>query len=215
ELVLLRARTITPDGQVREVPPEDLHEDETRHYGDLVARTNVLPGARTVTKVFRFPAVQPGSVIEYVAVVDHLGFAPGFHLQWMSARLPVQVYQAQLLVSPTVDFEVTPVNLPASIVFQRDRVNDAERATIALENIDGDFGEAYQPPRLLRTPWWSFRTLRYHVRGGSDLEIGSNWADALGRTSRLLTHDNQWLFSFDWPDIDKSKCRDVACQVTQ
>lgn len=141
----LEARTIKPDGTIVPVPPDQIFEKLAAQVG----------GFKITEKVFNFPAVEPGAIIEYryrrhdegILALDPYYFA-GEEFTLMS-RMTQGVLSG---MGYTILCDLCPADAKRSTEEWREGKQRGNRYNVELVNIPGYRDELLMPPARETTP---------------------------------------------------------------
>jgi hypothetical protein len=175
-LLLLKARTIAPDGRVQEVTPAEVHENMAQGSSDTDRR-------KVKTHIFRLPNIAVGSVLEYVYEVESPRLRP-WGIERMSSDLPTQHYHLEVSASEGINIALKAYNVKTD--FQRTKDSDGTRVTLDVANIAAAPDEPFSPPWQWTDPWWGFR-----VRAVGVFDWNDAWPGTLKEVAQRLYFEQQ------------------------
>ena len=183
-LLDLHARTISPTGVVQLV-----------EASRILTATDSAGTVERNQQVFRFPAAQVGSILEWIYTIEYRGFMT--HLsERIDRELPIISYTAQWMATDEVKYKVKAYNV-ASALTRDQSESGLTRQRLALTDIPARRDEFWAPPWRLRSPWWNYRVAHldgYTRRGSINYSVSDNWADILRSTARALYLDRGEYF---------------------
>jgi hypothetical protein len=165
----IEARTIKPDGSVVPVPPDQIFEKVVLQVGS----------ARITEKVFNFPAVEPGSIIEYryTRRDNYMLYLDPYYFAGEEFTLRSHVSQGFLApTSYSILCDLCPPVQP-TLGEWRDAKQKGQQYTLDLTNVPGYRDEAMMPPERETSP-------------RLDMVLASwkgQYSEALGRADRFFT----------------------------
>lgn len=169
KLLHFRARTVAPDGSVREVLRED-----------LVADTATAADDEWEIESFRFPKVEVGSVLEVSLTVR----SPGWYASIVRAiadDAPVVRYRMEIVASKTIRYAATAYQVPAAR-FEKEDLGDLYRISLELRDLDVPESEDRAPHWRRTSPWWLFRVPKLvfeRLLSSLSFDIYRDWVDAM------------------------------------
>jgi hypothetical protein len=173
----MHARTIAPDGTVREVKPDEVFEDHAKvssEQGSVHAKQ----------KVFRLPGVQVGTILEYEYEVENLQLAFWGATQ-ISGPLPIERYSVALHATPNITWQVHTYHTAEK--FHGAAGRDQNTVVFETHDVPAYRDEFLDPPWQKCEPWWAFHVnaVDYH---GTTYPMYGSWANVLeGVTESLYT----------------------------
>ena len=174
-LSYLHARTISADGRIEEVTPEEVHTG--------VARTgNRMDGVEVAVKVFRFPGVHVGSVIEYAYGItsDRLVISA---LRRMSADIPIVHYHAEIELLGAVEVNMRIYNAHPKV--ERQDHPGQHLARIDQYDIPARVNEPFAPPPSVTEPAWALALTRMATRRQL-IGLFDTWSHALAGMAQFF-----------------------------
>jgi hypothetical protein len=196
-LVDLRARTITPSG---EVVPVDVSA--------VLNSTFVSDGDEGETRSFQFPRVEVGSVLEHTSTIVHEG---GW---WMlndepSGAHPIKRYEVEILVDADAKPDLYVSNAVPKLTLEPGP-GGMQRIRFALDNIAMLPDVPMRRPTRELGPWWIYRTIEWRTPRALRLGV-SSWARASGEFHNRIIN-NKDLDGFDVRHAEGCN-GDVRCVV--
>ncbi len=204
ELVLLKARTISPSGEIKEVEPKRVIAD-TSQSGSVVDRKTER------VQLFRFPDVKIGSVLEYVYTVR----SPRQQIIWawtgrLASDIPIRHYQMEFRLSAPMHYAFKLHNGETKFATRKD--SDFNVVSLDLHNVPQYPEELWSPHWQVSEPWWAFR-----LTGIEPAQIMyDTWAHAQKQTIDDL-YFNKKNFEGISPSLVGANCKttDKLCSVDQ
>ena len=174
----LRARTIDAQNHIQEVTLEEVHTTDAR-------QGSLLDGTEVAVKVFRFPGVHVGSVVEYAYGVafDHRVY---YLNGTMSAAIPVERYRLEVAVVGPADAAVRVYNTRAKI----DQEVHWTTKSLRVEERDlrANRREPFAPPPSMTEPGWAVAITRALI-GRRVVNVYDSWPHAVAGLAHVLYDD--------------------------
>ncbi len=193
-LLYLRARTISPEGRVDEVKPEEVLEEQARAGTDGKGRT-------VTTKVFRFPSLAVGSRLEYTYAVEVSGVL-WWRVERIGSEIPVRHYHLEMTLSPTISFALKTYNF--QVPFRQTQDANGYHVSLDVDGVPGGMKEALSPPWQLNDPWWAYRSTAF-ARGRYVQAAYESWDSTMEAFAKSLYEDTKRFAGADLR-FDKGAC---------
>lgn len=204
KVTTLKARTIAVDGSIREVAEDAILEAKSTSGED-----------EGELKVFRFPRVEVGSILEVIAVYE----GPLFNSRDrpVLGAYPIDRYDLELLVDPKIEFDVAFFGYDKPLSLQQ--TDGMQHLHVRLDKVPADADEANKPSRPERGPYFMYRALRYAI-AGERWPGNLTWGKALTWTTKRLmgrlqgdadAEDRVWDGFALRADVDG--CGDARCRT--
>jgi hypothetical protein len=203
-LVLLKARTISPSGEVHEVEPEMVIEDQAKVE---VARDE---HERITVRKFRFPGVKVGSLLEYVWRRERPGWF-AFFSEEIADEIPVAHYRLEFRMAPEVRYAFKLYN--ATQPFRTEEANGVRRVTLDLDNIPAVEDEPYALAWQLHAPWWAFRARSFRLTRRHSYSGIDSWDSVYERDAEKLDAGAAKLTKGVDLRAPTSGCQDPRCTI--
>jgi Domain of Unknown Function with PDB structure (DUF3857) len=200
----LKARTIAPDGTVREVTPEEVLEESAR--GDAKHHHK-----QTRQLKFRFPGVQVGGLIEYAYMLE----SPNVYwwLRWrIGEELPVVRHHSEIFLEGRIESSVKTYLLSQG--FREKADGEETLLTLDVRDLPGSRVELLSPPWELVEPWWAFRVRGYH-RYRLDRTIYNRWSDVMQLLAEKLYFESDKYFKGAQLKLPAECGHDRRCALDQ
>jgi hypothetical protein len=194
----LRARIRGPDGAAREVPRSAMLELPVEVGGEAGG-----------FRVFRFPDVRVGSVLEVVWAV-RVPWLLWYERQSSFARIPVLRYELDVSFNGAVALEVATYNSATAIRKTRDSGLGLTRLHWQAEDTPAREEEEYGPHWTQSEPWWAFRVARFAVRGRVH-NANLDWGTASRPWRERVYEDDGKLWAGFGNRIDTAGCAGRRC----
>jgi hypothetical protein len=145
----LRARTITPQGEVIDV-------DVTAALSSTYQFNTDDSGQ---TRSFQFPRVEVGSVLEYTSTIVY-DFAFWSDAESVARQYPIVDYRLEITVDRWARPDLLVSN--ADPTLRQERLPDGRQLIgFALSNVKPIPRDAYRAPDRSVAPWWLYRTIEW------------------------------------------------------
>jgi hypothetical protein len=203
KLIALKARHLKPDGTVREIQPSEVIVDESESSD----------GKATNGRVFRFPNVEIGSVLEWVYVIE-MPFIDTDDESPSLGEYPMRRYEAWIEASKEIILEGRFYNLPAQTQAGPGRDPNFKRISATLVDIPArPKREQFAADWTFTQPRWAYRMLHWNV-AGHVTPVLETWEDVIGRWAfrAWATSKDALLEKFD-ERLDVGSCTDLRCRV--
>lgn len=207
ELMALRARYRKPGGGAfRELDPRDVIVDESA--GDD-------PGRIANARLFRFPDVQVGSILEWSYVLELQQLETDDEAQ-LPGDFPVRRWVAWVETTRDLELDVRSYNAPPPRI---DELVDEDwrRWTVTTGPVPHrPPEEAFAPHPTFTQPRLAFRVVRFNpeVQGRFfSYPVLPEWKDVFGRWVYAAYDAEQSLFSGFRERLDVSGCTTVYCRL--
>ena len=171
----LRARTVSPTGEVRELRPEEVFEGHGHEITDEHKH-------RRRHKIMRLPGVSVGAILEYVYRIEHDEMF-WWATERVSEAIPILRYHGEILTSENLSGEMVVYN--ATTKANDESEPDGTRHFIDLTDVPAMREEPMAPPWELDQPWWAYRST-YVTYGAQKSPLYANWADVMKYVSEAL-----------------------------
>lgn len=201
EFESFEARTIAPDGTVTEVDPSRIYDD------DLVKSEE--EGSNSKARVFSFPEVKVGSVLEYRYILK-LPFLYTSIIEFPAGKYPVKKYR--LRISSTKDTSPDMKSYHTKAPFHTEQDGDTWTIFWNLEDVPAEKREAYRRGSSYREPWVNF-VVRRRAKFDYDFQYYTDWDHAVRFVGDDLYYDNEEYYAGFDPKVDYSGCEDTTCKV--
>jgi hypothetical protein len=198
ELKDLRGRKTDPDGTTTEIPKEQMLEQPA------VADENKGVSIR----VFQFPDVKLGSVLEYVSTVEY-PMVWNYDAQSIVGRLPTLHYESEFQCSKHVKYAVRAYNMP--VQFSQSEDSDVYRVTFSADNLPAHQDEEWAPHPSFDEPWWTYAVKQYVLGPQIDNQL-LDWSTAF-RPWVNKVYDDEKLYSGFSTRLAASSCGSKACWI--
>ncbi len=175
----LRARTLLPDGTIRDVTPAETLETDANLGGDKAFKA----------RIFRFPNVSVGSILE-VITVKHWESALSGWREDISEAIPVRHYHADVWLPDAVESATKVYRLATD--WTKTREGDTQHLALDARDIRADPDEEWTPPPYLRDPFWTLRITAYPI-DGYVYPFERDWNEVLGKLAQRLYIDQPKL----------------------
>lgn len=193
----LAARIRSPGGVFTELPEKMLLESVASTGADAVN-----------AKVFRFPRVEPGCVLEWSYALEY----PGLYWAWKSqvdGEYPVFHYRAQVSGPKAILWAMKAYNSTRPI--EQSVSGAGWTLDWGEDNIPARRGGAHRPDPSLTGPHWAFRITQFSwPRWVQD--AFRDWASSLQRWLDDIDVEKKWAKGFT-SDFDGSACKGSSCSV--
>lgn len=206
ELVHLEARTLSPDGEVREVKPEEVFEDEHRFRdGDRDEDWDID------VRTFRFPRVRPGSIVEYAYTARKEGLQHVI-VERPAGPDPIKRYELELRVSRYLRYDIDLYNVPAKI--ETSTEGGLKKIRLVLRDIPAIDDDDLAPDSTWTHPWVVYRNKQYAFRR-SVYNLTRTWPDAMSWLAfeRYLEEDHH--FADFTLKLSRDGCETPRCLAAQ
>ncbi len=177
EIIDFEARTIGPDGEAVPVSSINMHDDTLVETKDDASKT----------RVFAFPNVKVGSVLEYRYTVSYPGMLYALD-EYLNDELPVESYVLELAGTRDIRYQTK--------IYHTDQKweehNDGGDWTLrwSAKDIPPTRSESLDPDRSFRDPFWVFTVLQL-AKYNYALDINRSWASAYDGRIEALQFDNE------------------------
>lgn len=203
DIVSFEARTIQADGTVVPLEPEDVYDD------DLVK--DHKRGNDWKVRVFAFPKVKVGSIIEYQYTRQLpwvLSYDWGFinHEKW-----PTLKYRLELMGTKDIRYALSTYN--SQVEWKQETEGKFWKLSWETENLPPSPKGLFRGDRKFYDPWWAFRVSQY-VKYNHVAQIYSTWDYAFDYRANKLYFEPGDYYD-DWKaDFAADECKgDVRCIV--
>jgi len=172
-----QARTVAGDGTIREVSPENVYDEKvTAKAGDDEGWS---------IKVFAFPRVEPGVVLEYRYLLV-LPYARPQYWEYCVDDLPVVRYDLTVQTTPETVLLLKIYNTRQKIVTSTE--DGLVTLKWTLKDLRPPPDETNAPAKQLRAPWWVSSMVQF-TRGQSIIHLSTRWEHALRWYFKRLVTD--------------------------
>ncbi len=181
--ITITARTISPGGQISEVTQQQMLEAKAQAGSADDSQKGSI-------KVFRFPKVEVGSLLEYIYTIDSptVLFSKTGRV---SSELPTQRYHLELLMSENVNFSFKLYN--DDTAYKSDKLGEYTRLTLDVRDVPASEKEQLAVPWEISEPWWAFRSNFYERRLDRQY-VYDSWPNAMKEFAKKLYIDNDKFF---------------------
>jgi hypothetical protein len=198
ELTDLRARRVDPDGTVTVIPRERMLEQKAE------AEKNTA----TSLRVFRFPDVRVGSILEYVATIQYDNAIFNYHPQPVLTALPTLHYEGEFHGNKHIIYGVRAYNFKTHLNESEDA--DMRHVTFAVDDLPAHVNEDWAPHPSFDEPWWAYG-IRAMTNGTVTVDELNEWNTAL-RAWGTTVYSGK-LTSGLSAKVPFEACQNKACRV--
>jgi len=203
EILAFEARTVGPDGEVREVEPTRVFDDDARKNEDDEDR-NVK------VRVFTLPHVVAGSIIEYQYTIQQPQLW-SWLARYVNEAIPVESYRLAIEGTKDIRYAVKAYNTKSR--WTTEKLGKTWRLSFAMDDVPATVDdERYAPNRELRDPRWVFR-IKQFVKYNVVADRHRDWNRTLRYWVDDLLFDNEeWYAGFE-ADVKLDDCGDARCKL--
>lgn len=203
EIVGFEARTIGPDGSVQLVQPANVFDDES---------SAVDKKGSYKVRVFAFPGVKVGSVLEYRYSVEYPFVLPYFS-DYLPAKIPTQQFTLEVVSDEHVPIRLKAYNAPPSM--KLDELEPGARyLRLSANAIPGASGESLAPHRATRDPWWAISAQAILLRGDV-YPLGRDWDSVYKSRAQALYEKDGDYHGGLVPPVSLDGCADLPCRISR
>jgi hypothetical protein len=198
-IVGFQARSISPSGEITEIQPQKVFDDEAK-----------LGKSGVKVRIFTFPGIQVGTTLEYRYAIEYpyvMTYLEGF----LTDQFPTEEFVLDVDTAPETPIRMKAYN--AADLAKLDQLpSDGMRLVLTANNIRGATKEDYSTPRSTRDPWWAL-SLMSIVQNGNVFHLNRDWSSAFrGRAESLDAKSDEYFGGWS-PVIGDCDCKDAACRV--
>ncbi len=191
--LIVRARTLAPDGSIRELQQKDLIETSATIDKDSQLKVSV----------FRLPNVDVGSILEVIYAIES-EYNLGSTWDFIADESPVRHYHAEIVLPTSARFAATVYSLPTSF---RKVDGDPLRLVLDVHDIAANPQEQWMPPPMFYRPFWRLRMTAYEFHRNT-WTMDRDWSAILSPLAHRLYVDNAKLLAGDVPKFAAKRTQD-------
>ena len=191
-LLALEARTISPEGAVIDVEPEEIIEGESRSDDDA---TRIM--------TFRFPRASVGSILEARWAIGRPTVSRSL-TQRIASTLPTRRFEQVFFTDPAMRTEFLVRNADPHIETAQRGPERSKEMGFALDHVAADREEPFSPSAADRGPWWILRVVDYDAAKSGSAPFKNAWVRALPSAFRRRLTEGEGMTGV--PAVDVSAC---------
>jgi hypothetical protein len=202
-IVSFEARTIQADATIIPLTPEDVYDD------DLVK--DKKDGNDWKVRVFAFPQVKVGSVIEY-QYTREIPWVNAYDWGYINnSKWPTLKYRLEIMGTKDIRYALTAYN--SEVQWKQDTEGKYWKLSWETENLKPSPEGSFRSGRQFYDPWWAFRIKQY-AKYNVSADIYRTWDSAFDGRADDLYFDNKEYYAGWKPELSFASCEGQArCKI--
>lgn len=194
KFVAFAARTISPTGEISVVEPASIKDD--------VAREADGDDDDYKVRIFSFPDVKVGSVLEYQYTIEGPRVYTSLR-EYTNSELPVDRYVLELQGTKDLIFAAKAYNTDKQWTSSDE--GDTWKLSWTMENIPATTEESFAPDRRLRDPWWVW-VVRQFSKYNVVVDANTDWATTYKGLAKRFYFDHDEYYADFAPAVELAGC---------